>query len=76
MEIIKDFINNNKVTFKKLAVCGLKPETALLYLDIYNHYESLSHIKSKMDRYTITAEDKNVSEWTIRQIVQLLESEV
>lgn len=76
MEVIKDFIKNNMIVIRKLSVCGLKPETAILYLDIYCYYESLSHLKSKMDRYTLTAETKNVSEWTVRQIVQLLESEV
>ncbi len=43
---------------------------------IYKEYEKLSNIKSKMQRYSIVADNLRISEMTVRRAVYSMEKEI
>ncbi len=43
---------------------------------IYKEYEKMSNIKSKMQRYSIVADNLRISEMTVRRAVYSMEKEI
>lgn len=75
MEVNK-IIKENSTVFYLFVKIGLIPCSEAANLDIFIFYESLKNVKSKMDRYTITAEQKRVSVGKVRQVVRAMERNV
>lgn len=75
MEII-EIIKKNIETFHLFVRAGIISCNYISNIDIYQYYKSLENIKSKMDRYVLTAEQKKVSEGTVRRIVREMEKKI
>lgn len=64
-----EYIKRNYTVFEKLVNRGKISLSVKQEFEIYQFYNTTSHIKSKMQRYTATAEAMRVSESTVRNCV-------
>ncbi len=74
MEVHK-FIKNNFNVIRLLSKLSEKPDTLIRDLEIYDYYSRLN-ISSTMDKYTFTAEAKNVSEGKVKKVIAYMEKHI
>lgn len=72
-ERVIDYIKKNYNVFCKFSKLGKIPNSIINEYNIYLYYQSTSHIKSKMQRYTLTSEAMRINEKSVRNAVKEME---
>ena len=72
MQILGEFIKDNKSTIESLFKVGEISTTLILKYEMYLFYNSLANSMPKMQKYSVASEKFNVSEKTIQTALKTM----
>ena len=76
MQILGEFITNNKSTIDKLIKVGEISSTLVYRFEIWSYFNRLSADIPKMDRYEICAKHFKVTDRNVRKALQIMSKKV
>lgn len=71
---VAEYIENNMEVFKAFVKIGAVPSCYIGYFSVYQVFRSTKHLKSKMERYNLTADLTKNNLNTVRNAVKCMES--
>lgn len=73
---LADYIEKNLGVFKTLVSAGPISTSQMMYFQIYSFYKSTAHLKTKSERYELTAQTFKMSNCAIRNAVRYMETNI